>query len=51
MAITKGYSFTTSKFGHVEPTDYKDMTAKEASMVIEQLHENAAELGIVLKEE
>jgi hypothetical protein len=46
MAITKGYPYTTSKFGNVEPKDYKEMTVEEASIIITQLQENAAFLGI-----
>jgi hypothetical protein len=51
MAVTKGYPATASRFGHLVPKDYKDMTVEEASVVIIQLHENADFLGVVLKEE
>ena len=51
MAATKGYPVKTGHWGHVIPKDYKIMNKEEASMVIEQLHENASFLGIVLKEE
>lgn len=50
MAITKGYPYSTSKFGHIVPKDYKDMTMEEASIVIEQLHDNAAFLNMTLVE-
>ena len=50
MAVTKGYPATASRFGHLVPKDYKDMTVEEASVVITQLHENADFLGVVLKE-
>lgn len=51
MAATKGYPIKTGKWGHVIPKDYKLMNMAEASWVIEQLHENAAFLGVVLKED
>lgn len=50
-AITKGYPYKTSRFGQVIPLDYKAMTMKDASVVIEQLHEDAVFLGVTLIEE
>jgi hypothetical protein len=50
MAVTKGYPASASRFGHLVPKDYKDMTVEEASLVITQLHENADFLGVVLRE-
>jgi len=50
-AITKGYPYKVTGHGGVVPKDYKQMTKAEASTVIEQEHEDAAFLGIALKED
>ena len=49
-AVTKGYPYKTTRFG-VEPQDYKKMTTGDASVVIDQLHEDATmEWEVVLVE-
>jgi hypothetical protein len=50
-AMSKGYPYNTSKWGTVIPKDYKEMTMAEAGVVIEQQHEDAAFLNVVLIEE
>jgi hypothetical protein len=49
-AVTKGYPHKISRHGVVVPKGHKEMTTLEAHIAIEQLHEDAAFLGIRLIE-
>ena len=50
-ARKRGYPFRTSRFGYAVPKSEADATIEECGMLIEESHEVAAFLNIVLRED
>lgn len=50
-AIARGYPYTTSRWGETVPQSEAKASVEECGLLIEQVQQLAAELGIVLRED
>ena len=50
-AISRGYPYYTSRWGDTVPQSEAEASVEECSLLIEQIQQLAAELGIMLRED